>query len=50
MFYILFQYDKETTHQTTDLSAGSIPAAANTSPENKIALFSLLFRGTEGCP
>ena len=46
----LFKYDKAKTHQTTDLSADSIPAAANTSPENKIALFSLLFRGREGCP
>jgi superfamily II DNA or RNA helicase len=43
----LFQYDKAKTHQTTDLSADPIPAAANISPEDKIALFRLLFRGRE---
>ena len=43
----LFQYDKAKTHQTKDLSADSIPAAANISPEDKIALFRQLFRGRE---
>ena len=43
----LFQYDKAKTHHTTDLSADPIPAAANISPEDKIALFRRLFRGRE---
>ena len=43
----LFQYDKAKSHQTADLSAGSIPAAANISPGDKIALFRRLFRGRE---
>ncbi|MGB5718452.1 MAG: DEAD/DEAH box helicase family protein [Gammaproteobacteria bacterium] len=43
----LFQYDNSKTHQTTDLSGDSIPAAANISPEDKIALFRQLFRGRE---
>jgi len=43
----LLQYDKAKTHQTTDLSADSIPAAANISPEDKLALFRRLFRGRE---
>jgi len=43
----LVQYDNAKSHQTMDLSAGSIPAAANISPEDKIALFRRLFRGRE---
>ena len=44
---LLFQYDNSKTHQTKDLSGDSIPAATNISPEEKIALFSQLFRGRE---
>jgi len=43
----LFQYDKAKPQQTTNLSADSIPAATNISPEDKIALFRRLFRGRE---
>ena len=43
----LFQYDKAQSHQTSILSADSIPSSANISPEDKIALFRQLFRGRE---
>lgn len=43
----LFQYDKATPHQTTSLSADSIPAPSNLAPEDKVALFCSLFRGRE---
>ena len=43
----LFQYNKAKTHQAMNLSADSIPAATKISPEDKIVLFSRLFRGRE---